>query len=172
MPPKEDLLQYAIACAQPARAYWLKRFDAGGDMYAAVQLYRVLRILNPTFVRNHILTSDELVVMNLPEKHFDKDVIMNDFASYKLCAIDTVVPQDKTLENGSVTSGVQIWWAENNGRCGIWKEIARAALLISPSSATVERVFSRLSYQVSDLQRSQLLDLIELGIMAYVNPPL
>ena len=54
----------------------------------------------------------------------------------------------------------------------MWASIARLLCTMTPSSATVERVFSRVKHVVGDRQHNMLENAVESSIMLFFNPDL
>ena len=61
------------------------------------------------------------------------------------------------------------WWRLNSGSLPKWSAELRKVLLIQPSSAAAERVFSLLKASFSDQQQLALNDYVETSIMFQYN---
>jgi len=61
------------------------------------------------------------------------------------------------------------WWKLNADELPNWSSAARKVLLLQPSSAASERVFSLLKASFSDQQESSLEDYIETSVMLQYN---
>ena len=61
------------------------------------------------------------------------------------------------------------WWRRNCGDLPIWSACARKVLLVQPSSAASERVFSMLKASFHDQQDNSLQDYIESSLMLQYN---
>ena len=61
------------------------------------------------------------------------------------------------------------WWKLNAGELPHWSSAAHKALVLQPSSAATERVFSLLRASFSDQQESSLQDYIEASLMLQYN---
>ena len=61
------------------------------------------------------------------------------------------------------------WWKSNSTTLPHWSALARQVLLVQPSSAAAERVFSLLANSFGDQQTSALQDYIETSIMLQYN---
>ena len=61
------------------------------------------------------------------------------------------------------------FWKLNSPQLPHWSSAARRILLVQPSSAAAERVFSMLTTSFGDLQNQSLTDYIELLLMLQYN---
>ena len=61
------------------------------------------------------------------------------------------------------------WWKLNAGALPYWSSAARKVLVLQPSSAATERVFSLLNASFSDQQENSLQDYIETSLMLQYN---
>ena len=61
------------------------------------------------------------------------------------------------------------WWKQNGSALPSWASAARKILLIQPSSATAERVFSLLNCSFGEQQDNSLQDYIESSLMLQFN---
>ena len=61
------------------------------------------------------------------------------------------------------------WWQRNSGDLPHWSDAAKKILLIQPSSAAAERIFSLLNSTFSDQQENSLQDYIEASLMLQYN---
>ena len=72
-------------------------------------------------------------------------------------------------EDVSDKADVLKWWKnhEENGRLANWTRACRMIVLVQPSSAAAERVFSMLANSFSSLQESSLEDYLQLSVNYY-----
>ena len=77
---------------------------------------------------------------------------------YLACAADTS-PDIPPLE----------WWKRNAGALPHWSQAAKKVLLLQPSSAAAERVFSLLKNTFGEQQDNSLQDYIECSLMLQYN---
>ena len=61
------------------------------------------------------------------------------------------------------------WWSRNKQDLPHWSSVAQKFLLLQPSSAAAERVFSILSSSFSDQQQNSLEDYVEASVMLQCN---
>ena len=72
-------------------------------------------------------------------------------------------------EDMSAQTDVLQWWKSHQLELPKWAEACSLVLLVQPSSAAVEHVFSILSNSFSSQQESSLEDYIELSVMLQYN---
>ena len=61
------------------------------------------------------------------------------------------------------------WWRQHAERLPHWAKAVKLVLLVQPSSASAERVFSLLRTAFSDQQEGALQDYIEASVMLQYN---
>ena len=61
------------------------------------------------------------------------------------------------------------WWKNNEQVLPNWSSTCKSVLLLQPSSAAAERVFSILSNSFTDRQEHSLKDYIETSVMLQYN---
>ena len=64
------------------------------------------------------------------------------------------------------------WWKINEQNLPCWSAAAKKVLLVQPSSASAEQVFSLLNNSFSSQQQSSLQDYVETSIMLQYNETL
>ena len=72
-------------------------------------------------------------------------------------------------EDISPTVDTFVWWKRHVNDFPHWSKACKMLLLVQPSSAAAERVFSILSNSFTDTQRSSLEDYVETSIMIQYN---
>ena len=72
-------------------------------------------------------------------------------------------------EDISPTVDTIVWWKRHANDLPHWSKACKMLLLVQPSSAAAERVFSILSSSFTATQRSSLEDYIETSIMIQYN---
>ncbi|KAK2564543.1 hypothetical protein P5673_011993 [Acropora cervicornis] len=80
-------------------------------------------------------------------------------------------PHCKGIEADAIADGVDRirWWKENEAELPFWSATAKLILLMQPSSASSERVFSILTTAFGHLQYLALQDYIECSLMLQFN---
>ncbi len=61
------------------------------------------------------------------------------------------------------------WWRKHENELPLWSKACKTVLLVQPSSAAAERVFSLLSNSFTETQTSSMEDYIESSIMLQYN---
>lgn len=97
-------------------------------------------------------------VLGILGRDFAKELTV-DFARFVTCLEQKVDPGKKYTPDE-----VLEWWRANGRDTGSWAAVARLFVLLQPSSASVERVFSMLRATVSEQQERMLEDQQELRI--------
>ena len=121
---------------------------------ASVALYRC-NALNPTAasleeLRNFPFANDDATIANLAQE-----------LPLYLAASDGVTV---TCEDDKLT-----WWANHKETLPLWSSLVKRLLLIQPSSASAERVFSLLTNAFGSQQESALQDYLEASVMLRYN---
>ena len=75
----------------------------------------------------------------------------------------------RTLEDVSSKIDIIEWWKSHKHNLPNWAQACRLVLLVQPSSAAAERVFSILTSSFSSQQQTSLEDYIQLSAMLQYN---
>ena len=73
------------------------------------------------------------------------------------------------VEDVSCDVDVAKWWNNHQNELPAWAEACKLVLLVQPSSAAAERVFSLLESSFSSKQNTSLQDYISLSVMLQYN---
>ena len=91
-------------------------------------------------------------------------LIMNLTANFKLLSLSLM------LANGlSVDTDKLDWWKRHEVELPLWSKAFKACLLLQPSSAAAERVFSLLQNSFTHRQTLSLEDYIQTSVMLQYN---
>ena len=74
-----------------------------------------------------------------------------------------------TADGVSTLVDKQQWWKNHESELPNWSTACKAALLIQPSSAAAERVFSLLSNSFTERQARSIENYIETSVMVQYN---
>ena len=124
----------AKACVEPAFTWFLRKFNV--DLYDVVVTFKAARLFCP--VRIQWLKPTNALVESLRAFRFlDSDATVDglkaELPAYLAAAEDVVIPtEEKKVE----------WWCGHEGQLPRWAALVEQILLVQPSSATAERVFS------------------------------
>ena len=155
---EQQLNAYATACIDPAYAYFQAKFD--NDLKPAMQVFKAARYFSPT-------TTGELkpVASDLDILHSLSFLTSGDITNLKtelplyLAAVEDILPiVDPTK-----------WWERHKEVLPHWANAFRKVVLLQPSSAAAERVFSILTNAFGHLQTSSLEDYVSTSVMLQYN---
>ena len=124
----------AKACVEPAVTWFLRKFNV--DLYDVVVAFKANRLF--CSVRIQWLKPTNALVESLRAFPFsDSDATVDglkaELPAYLAAAEDVVIPtEEKKVE----------WWCGHKEQLPRWASSVEQVLLVQPSSATVERVFS------------------------------
>lgn len=156
---QQQLVQYGLSCVQPVFDYFLAKFQH--DLKPAVNAFRAARLFWPHKVND--LSPDAGTVDSIKAFPFFQD-------SALLSNLKAELPHYLA---SAVGIGQDIdpmdWWSRHAETLPHWSAAASIALLVQPSSAAAERVFSLLKSSFGDLQDSSLQDYIEASLMLQFN---
>lgn len=158
-------LDHFVRFGKDSKARQFKKADA---------LFGFARLFHPVFARDWIngresgvvpfslrdVLAEETVaeVLGVLGKDFAKELTA-DFARFSTC-LEQKVEVGKKYNADEVLA----WWRTNGSSTGAWAAAARLFVLLQPSSASVERVFSMLRAAVTEQQERMLEDQQELRI--------
>ena len=131
------LVNYATACVKPAYDYFLTKFDAtSGELSKSLLAFKAARYFSP-------------VMMNeLRPSPNDLDAIMSVFPFIDAIVLEQLKGELPTYlgatEDISKDIDISEWWKRHDGKLPGWANACKLVLLIQPSSAAAERVFSLL----------------------------
>ena len=153
-----QLINYAKACVKPAYDYFNRKF--GEDLEVAVSAFKFARFFSPAKVVELLPTGNDL----------DKLRIFPFLNSNIIDQLKLELPKYMAAaEDISPTVDTIVWWKRHANDLPHWSKACKMLLLVQPSSAAAERVFSILSSSFTATQRSSLEDYIETSIMIQYN---
>jgi len=145
---------YGRSCMQPALDYFKRLLDS--SLKENISVFKAVRIFNPQKVA--MLKPDvshENALQIIPFfKNEELEKLKAELPSY-LARTDDISDNLDPLE----------WWKLNATVLPDWSSVVKKILVIQPSSAAAERMFSLLNTGFGDLQESSLKDFIEASIM-------
>ena len=150
---------YAESCVRPGFDYFTSRFH--GELSATLAAFKVARLFSPQKVCE--LNPDASSVDGLRAFPFLRNEALltgmkSELATYLTSASD-VGPDIDPLS----------WWKRHCADLPNWASALRQVLLIQPSSAEAERVFSLLACSFGASQESALQDYLEVSLMLQYN---
>lgn len=156
---QQQWLAFAQECIAPAIHYFNQRFGPGGALYDNVEAFRAAQYFDPLKVSELQPTVDE--VADLARLPF-------------LSNADVELMQEQLPQFLAACEGVRAaeplkWWLDHGNQFPAWASAFKKVLLVQPSSAAVERVFSLLENSFGKNQASALEDYIEGALMLQYN---
>ena len=156
---KNRLITEAKACVRPGLNFFLEKFNT--QFVTNVRAFKAARLCCP--VQVSALRPDARSLEELKNFPFVDDVM--------IAALATELPLYLATVDGVVCDNEEeklAWWAAHQDTLPHWAALVRKVLLVQPSSATAERVFSLLA-TLSAQQEAALEDYIEASVMVRYN---
>ena len=151
-----QLVQYAISCIQPDLQYFTTQL--GSSLKVSLAAFKAERLLNPQKVAEMLPTASNVDELSYFPLSTMLSNLKAELPSY-VAKVDGVDPSFCRLR----------WWKNNCTSLPHWSALARQILLVQPSFAAAERVFSLLTNSFGDQQTNALQDYIETSIMLQYN---
>ena len=159
-------MAYGFDCVREAVHFFLRKFNV--DFFNTLTAFKAARLMCPATVRSLGVTP--VSVQQLRAFPFlNEDVIINGLCEelplYLGMAEDVVFNGDSLAD--VVMKKVE-WWRDHEKDLPHWSHAVKIVLLVQPSSAASERVFSLLA-AFSDQQEAALQDYLECSVMIRYN---
>ena len=151
---EQQLIIYAKSCVEPGFQYFKEKFD--GELRPVVSFFKGARLLSPEKMKDTLVdasTVDEFASA-FPS-------LSTQTALKQSCLAIKLLLMISILQLMHRTGGKDMGWSYLIG--------AQIVLLVQPSSAAAERVFSLLQNSFTQRQSSSLEDYIETSIMLQYN---
>ena len=159
-----SLREYAMSCVQPMFHYFKTHFtNADAPLRSFLDLCKAARVFHPSKFLGMSDTARE-----------DLAALIFLLGSKELAAMSSEKPAYihlATEYDVEKVGGVMAWWTKFGDQLPAWKRAGQKVFALAPSSASVERVFSKLNFMFSDLQTSAKADLIETALLLRCNDP-
>ena len=156
-----DLERKVKACVQPAILCFLQKFNV--KLYDTVTAFKAARIMCPVAVqwmRPTPATVEALRILPFLDSDATINGLIRELPQYVAAAQDVVIEQEeKKVE----------WWQAHADRLPNWSMAVKKILLVQPSSAATERVFSILAASFNDQQDRALADYLQASVMLQYN---
>lgn len=167
---EQMLIDEGIQYIRPIVTYFKREFyNEVGDYYAVMAVHHACELIDP---RCLFRIADDECERRLD--HFiwltdaEKVLLATELTDYRRAA-QSVESLRNEKEIESDDWDILSFWRENRNKLPHWFELARSALLIQSSSASVERLFSALKRLFDDSRTNQLEDGRELACRAEQN---
>ena len=155
-----QLMAQAKACIRPGLNFYQRKFSV--QFRDTVRAFKAARFCCPVQVQALCLTSASLEELkNFP---FVNNATIANLAQELPLYIAAADGVNVTCEEDKVT-----WWAAHRDTLPHWYALVKKRLLIQPSSAAAERVYSLLSNAFMSQQDSALQDYLEASVMLRYN---
>lgn len=151
--------QYGIAAIRPGWEYFTN--TVMGVMGPQVEMFKAARLFSPRHITQLRPVANDVDVLT-------SIAFLNDAAM--IANMKNELPRYLARADG-IADGVDPirWWKENEAELPFWSAAAKLILLMQPSSASSERVFSILTTAFGHLQDLALQDYIECSLMLQFN---
>ena len=155
---QQRIIQYGITCVQPGLDYFQKRSNSTQGVLSA---FKAARYFSPQKIND--IQPDAGAINSLKAFPFlDSEAILDGLKEELPSYLAKVSDNDSSVD-------ILQWWGQNESSLPCWAAAARKVLLVQPSSAASERVFSLLKASFNPQQQSSLQDYIETSLMLQYN---
>lgn len=159
-PVQQQWINYATQCIRPAYQFYQDKF-IHGPLQPLVMIFKSCRLFDPVKVKE--MQPDAAAVNALRcVPFFDADNVIQplqrELAAYQALT-DDVAGEINVLE----------WWSQHSEEIPSWTSACKQILLLQPSSAASERVFSLLQNSFNNRQEQALQDYIEMSLILQYN---
>ena len=158
---EQQLLRYAKNCVKPAYEYFQEKFDYyNGELKDILSAFKAARFFSPSQmdeIRPASGDMDSLKSFSFIEDNL-VDRLKDELPQYQ-AAVEDVSQEVDTIK----------WCKDHQNELPAWAEACKLVLLVQPSFAAAERVFSLLENSFSSNQTSALEDYISLSVMLQYN---
>ena len=155
---ERELLQHAKSCVQPGISYYFEQLST--SMKEPLAAFKAARLFSPFKLSE--MNPSVAVIDSLASFPFissaNVSALKAEFPLYAAAAEDIDPSYDPLL-----------FWKRQISDLPNWSRAARQVLLVQPSSAAFERVFSLLKNSFGDRQNSALQDYMEASLMLQYN---
>ena len=159
LPVQQQWMSYGMNCVKDGIEYFNNKF--GDDSASPLNAFKAARLFSPSKVNDiqpsaaDVDTLTSIPALNKPNMIIE---LKEELPAYVARAAD-VSPTIDELE----------WWQRNEALLPKWSLAAKKVLLLQPSSAAAERVFSLLNASFGSKQANSLEDYLEATIMLQYN---
>ena len=155
-----QLMAKAKACIMPGLRFFQQKFSH--EFYTVVRAFRSARLCDPVQVQQLRPTIASLE--ELRNFGFLDDIVIAGLARELPHYLATTEGTQVATEEEKVQ-----WWARNEANLPYWSAVVKKILLVQPSSASAERVFSIMKNFFSSKQESALEETVEAAVMLCYN---
>ena len=148
-------------CISPGLRFFQWKFSQ--EFHDLVRAFKSARLCCPVQVQNlhpNAASVAELWKFSFLNNDATIDGLVNELPRYLAAADGTVIEEEEEK--------VQ-WWARHARTLPNWSAVVRKLLLVQPSSASAERVFSLMNHFFTHLQENALEETVEASVMLRYN---
>ena len=153
-------INYAKLCVKPGIDYFKKQISS--NMSNSLKVFKACRLFLPqkavTMKLDVKSVTEAFDTTSFLSSREEFDQLIAELPAYLACAADTDDDADPIN-----------WWKKNAAALPLWSAAAAKAMLLQPSSAAAERVFSLLRNSFGEQQEAALQDYIEASLMLQHN---
>ena len=154
----QQMYSYGVSCAKPAYDYFKTKFYS--DLKIPLSGFKAARFFDPVKVSELKPTSADI----------DDLKVFPFFLQSTLEGLKAELPLYLSKADGVSSEVVKLhWWQAHEKELPKWSGACKQVLLVQPSSAAAERVFSLLENSFNNRQNSSLEDYIETSLMLQYN---
>ena len=157
---------YAVTeCLLPAFQYYLETSANDAVVSRSIQVFRAAQLFNPRVVKvSRPVAVDVDLITAVPFLNDDNVIqsLKDELPAY-LVRVANIPDEFDALTD------TWPWWRHNEAELPAWSSAVKKIVLVQPSSAAAERVFSLLVTMFGDQQHETLEDYIEAALMLRVN---
>lgn len=157
---RQQWMDHALQHPPAAVRYFNDRFGEGGSLHELVMAFRAARLCDPRQV--HIL---DITVAKV-----DDLALFPSISAAAILELQEELPRYiAATEDLADNIDPLLWWRRNSGSLPAWSAACKKVLLLQPSSAAAERVFSLLQNSFGESQERALEDYVEASLMIQYN---
>ena len=154
--PRQQMVKYVKNCVQPGLDYFDKQLNT--SLKVSLSAFKAARLLCPYQVNTLNPTAADVDELSAFPFVDNLASLKSELASY-------------LAKSDSLNSSMDIvsWWKQYTHDLPAWSAAAKKVLVVQPSSAAAERVFSILNSTFKEQQQNSLQDYIETSVMLSYN---
>ena len=153
----QQLTNYANGCVKPA--YDCLKF--GTNLKETVSIFKYTRYFDPTKINELQPTSHDIENLRIVP-FLDSDTIIDGLKSERVTYMTKADGVSQEVDRLK-------WWNRHKSELPLWSSSCRSVLLIQPSSAAAERVFSLLENSFKEQQTLALEDYVESSLILCIT---
>ena len=154
----QQLINYGKLCIKPGFNYFVDKFQ--GELSSSVEIFKVAQLFIPSKISELVLLSDDLDQLKVIP--FLKENVLKSMKE----ELSTYISKATGV---NVSINVLEWWGKHSDELVSWASLVKDMVLVQPSSAAAERVFSMLRNSFCPKQYHSLQDYVQCSLMLQYN---